>query len=90
MNRLKVFDAPAKESAPLDYDTLLPAWRGHSIDLSDSGMSELTNIVIADMLRGVQDAQDEAYQKYEKAKKENAATAPPTRTLIIIEECTNS
>lgn len=32
------------------------------------------------------DAQDEAYQKYEKGKKEGGDISPPTRTLVIIEE----
>src|SRR5207249_5742328 len=42
--------------------------------------------VIADLLRGVQDAQDEGYQRYEKLKKANGEVALPTRTLVIIEE----
>jgi hypothetical protein len=36
--------------------------------------------------RGVQDAQDEAYQQYEKEKKQKPDAAPPTRTVIIIED----
>ena len=47
-------------------------------------MSELSNIVIADLLRGVQEAQDQAYEEYEKAKSPNVS--PPTRMLLIIEE----
>ena len=31
-------------------------------------MTELTNLVIADLLRGVQEAQDDGYRAYEKAK----------------------
>ena len=42
--------------------------------------------MIADLLRGVQDAQDDAYQQYEKAKKEDSKAVLPTRTVIIIEE----
>ena len=49
-------------------------------------MSELNNLVIADLLRGVQDAQDEAYTTYEKAKANDSNAAPPTRVLVIIEE----
>ena len=63
MNRLKVFDTDSKEALPLKYKTLLQPGAVAVVDLSDSGMSELTNIVIADLLRGVQDAQDEAYQE---------------------------
>ena len=86
MNRLKVFDTDATKILPLNYKTLLQPGAVAVIDLSDSGMSELTNIVIADLLRGVQDAQDEAYQEYEQTKKAHPQAAPPTRTLIIIEE----
>lgn len=71
---------------PLNYKALLKPGAVSVIDLSDSGMSELTNIVIADMLRGLQEAQDDAYQEYEQAKKTNPNAAPPTRTVIIIEE----
>lgn len=86
LERLKVFDSASPSGAPLNYKNLLKPGSVSLIDLSDSGMSELTNIVISDILRGVQEAQDEAYQKYEKAKKENPQTPPPTRTVIIIEE----
>ena len=86
LNRLKVFDTDPKVLKPLIYKNLLKPGAVSVIDLSDSGMSELTNIVIADMLRGVQESQDEAYQEYEKAKKANPDATPPTRTLIIIEE----
>jgi hypothetical protein len=86
LNRLKVFDKSDDAAPPLSYKRLLKPGAVSVIDLSDTGMSELTNIVIADLLRGVQDAQDDAYQDYEKAKKTNAAAAPPTRAVIIIEE----
>lgn len=86
LERLKVFDSPSATAGPLNYKDLLMPGSVSVIDLSDSGMSELTNIVISDMLRGVQEVQDEAYQKYEKAKKENSDTPPPTRTVIVIEE----
>jgi DNA helicase HerA-like ATPase len=86
LSRLKVFDSPKEIALPLIYKNLLKPGAVTLIDLSDSGMSELTNIVIADLLRGIQDAQDEAYLAYEKTKRTGAAAAPPTRTLIIIEE----
>jgi DNA helicase HerA-like ATPase len=56
------------------------------IDLSDVTVSELTNIVIADLLRGVQGAQDDAYQEYERGKRAGRNVPPPTRTVVIIEE----
>ncbi len=86
LERLKVFDQEQTSALPLNYKNLLKPGAVCVIDLSDSGMSELTNIVISDLLRGVQEAQDDAYQEYEKAKRNNSATVAPTRTLIIIEE----
>jgi hypothetical protein len=86
LNRLKVFDAPPKIAMPLNYKNLLQPGAVSVIDLSDSGMSELTNIVIADLLSGVQDAQDNAYQAYEKDRKTDLNATSPTRTVIIIEE----
>jgi DNA helicase HerA-like ATPase len=86
LERLKVFDSSLESAGPLNYKNLLKPGAVSIIDLSDSGMSELTNIVISDLLRGVQEAQDAAYQKYETAKKGNPQVTPPTRTVIIIEE----
>ena len=84
LNRLKVFDTAG--ASPMIYKNLLVPGAVSIIDLSESGMSELNNIVIADMLRGIQDAQEDAYQEFEKEKKANGDVVPPTRTLIIIEE----
>jgi DNA helicase HerA-like ATPase len=86
LNRLRVFDVDGAVAKPLIYKTLLKPGTVSVIDLSDSGMSELNNIVIADLLRGVQEAQDAAYQEYESAKKSNPAVDAPNGTLIIIEE----
>ncbi len=86
LERLRVFDSPSIAARPLNYKNLLKPGSVSVIDLSDSGMSELTNIVISDMLRGVQEAQDSAYVDYEKAKKANPNAPAPTRTAIIIEE----
>jgi DNA helicase HerA-like ATPase len=91
LNRLKVFDVQEKDSAgrsiapPLQYRTLLRPGNVAVVDLSDTGASELSNIVIADLLRGVQEAQDDAYQDYEKAKAPGHGT-PPSRVLVIVEE----
>jgi DNA helicase HerA-like ATPase len=86
LDRLKVFDSKSEASKPLNYKALLKPGTVSVIDLSDATVSELTNIVIADLLRGVQGAQDDAYQEYEKGKKAGRAVPPPTRTVIIIEE----
>jgi DNA helicase HerA-like ATPase len=87
LNRLAVFDSEVKGAGPLNYRRLLEPGTVSVVDLSDSGMTVVSNLVIADLLRGLQEAQDEAYQAYEKAKAEKAADAqPPTRVLLIIEE----
>lgn len=85
LHRLKVFDVNTTEVQPLIYNELLRPGAVSVIDLSSSGMSELNNIVISDLLRGVQEAQDAAYEQYQSAKGANGAS-PTTRTLIIIEE----
>jgi DNA helicase HerA-like ATPase len=84
LHRLRVFDSPRARA--LAYKDMLQPGTVSLIDLSDSGASELNNLVIADLLRGVQVAQDQAYRAYEKAKPRNPAAPPPTRVLIIIEE----
>jgi hypothetical protein len=86
LHRLKVFDVENTGAKPLNYRTLLRPGAVSVVDLSDSGMSELSNIVIADLLRGVQEAQDEVYKAYEAAKLANQEAALPTRVLLIIEE----
>lgn len=86
LHRLRVFDTEVAQARPLTYRRLLRPGQVSVIDLADTGMSELSNIVIADLLRGVQDAQDEAYGEYEAAKAGNPDTPPPARALVIIEE----
>jgi DNA helicase HerA-like ATPase len=85
LNRIRVFD-PSSGEQPLHYHRLLEPGTVSIFDLSDSGASELNNIVIADLLRGLQDAQDEAYEAYETAVRDGRSAAPPTRVLLIIEE----
>ena len=87
LHRLKVFFTEEKDGVwPLSYKELLQPGAVSVLDLSDTGMSELNNLVIADLLRGVQDAQDEAYTTYEQAKAKDANTPPPPRVLVVIEE----
>ncbi len=84
LNRLKVFDTHSV--LPLQYKDMLRPGAVSVVDLSDSSMSELSNLVIADLLRGVQEEQDRAYEAYEKARRAGSEMAPPTRVLLIIEE----
>jgi len=90
LNRLKVFDTdsvPRLQSVrPLRYKDMLEPGAVSVVDLSDSSMSELSNLVIADLLRGVQEEQDRAYEAFEKARRAGDEAAPPTRVLLIIEE----
>jgi DNA helicase HerA-like ATPase len=86
LNRLKVFYNEQSAAKPLIYEQLLRPGQVSVIDLSDSGASELNNLVIADLLHGVQEKQDSAYCEYEKAKAAGAATPLPPRVLIVIEE----
>jgi hypothetical protein len=83
LNRLKVFYDEKAGVEPLKYKSLLRPGRVSVVDLSDSGVSELNNIVIADLLRGLQDTQDELYEAHESEPERHA---PPTPTLIIVEE----
>jgi DNA helicase HerA-like ATPase len=85
LNRAKVFHDEGGKP-PMTYANLVRPGALSVIDLSDSGHSELNNIVISDILRGIQDEQDEAYAAYERAKASNNATAEPPRVLIVIEE----
>lgn len=86
LSRIKVFDPPGRAARPLNYKDLLIPGAVSIIDLSDSGASELNNIVIADLLRGLQEAQDAAYAEYEEAKRSGQDIPSPTRALLVIEE----
>ncbi len=87
LNRMKVFyTEETNDVRPLTYTELLQPGSVSVLDLSDTGMSELNNLVIADLLRGVQAAQDETFDAYERVKAEKPGTKPPTRVLVVIEE----
>jgi DNA helicase HerA-like ATPase len=81
LNRLRVFDRHTAGARFLNYAQLLKPGQVSVVDLSDAGMTELSNIAIADLLRGIQEAQESEYRKFEKGE----AEAPP-RVLIVIEE----
>ena len=85
LNRLGVFHEENRP-APLRYSQLLQPGRVSVVDLSDSGYSELNNLVIADILRGVQEAQEDAYGQFEAARAGGREAATIPRVLIVIEE----
>jgi len=78
IKRLKIFDSP---SAPaLSYAKMLQPGRISILDLSDTDSPQINNLVIAELLRGVQEQQEESY------KAAVAEGRRPTPTLILIEE----
>ncbi len=85
LNRMKVFHGDGGK-LPMMYANLLRPGSLSVIDLSDSGFSELNNIVISDILRGVQDEQEDSYAKYEAARAKGDTATDPPRVLIVIEE----
>jgi DNA helicase HerA-like ATPase len=89
LNRLKVFDRHLVKKGtapPLDYRRLIEPGRVAVVDLSDAGMTELANLAIADLIRGVQEAQEAAYRAFEKRKAAGENPPAPPRVLLVIEE----
>ncbi|WP_157231840.1 ATP-binding protein [Hyalangium minutum] len=78
LRRLKIFDVG--HARGVDYDSMLTPGRVSVIDLSDTDSPQLNNLVIADILRGLQERQEERYQR---AQEQNHPVDP---ALIIIEE----
>ena len=78
IERLKLFDN--RNAPPLNYAEMLRPGHVSIIDLSDTDSSLVNNLIISDLLRGVQKAQEDAYQIAE------ARGINPTPVTIIIEE----
>ncbi|GHG84880.1 ATP-binding protein [Comamonas sp. JC664] len=78
LRRLGIFDVGNTQGVA--YESMLTPGRVSVIDLSDTDSPQLNNLVIADILRGLQDAQEERYQR---AHTTDGAVTP---VLIIIEE----
>jgi hypothetical protein len=78
VQRLQVFDNPKAQG--LDHASLIQEGSVSVIDLSDTDSPHVNNLVIADILRGVQKEQEENCRRAEKAKRR------PTPVVIIIEE----
>ena len=76
--RLKIFDTPGTQA--LDYRALTESGRVSIIDLSDTDSPQVNNLVIAEFLRGLLEAQNANYQEAEKQGKDQR------RVMIIIEE----
>ena len=78
LHRMEIFDNP--EAAPIKFEKLISPGRTLLIDLSDTDSTTVNNLVISDILRGIQQAQEKAYT--EATKSNNA----PTPVMIVIEE----
>lgn len=77
IKRLKIFDAPA---GTLSYTDMLQPGRVSIIDLSDTDSPQINNMVIAQLLRGLQQQQE---VNYTEASEKNKA---PTPAMLFIEE----
>ncbi|MCG2766890.1 MAG: ATP-binding protein [Anaerolineae bacterium] len=78
LHRLRIFDSA--NVSPIDYANMLLPGRISIIDLSDTDSREVTNLVIAQILRGIQKQQEECY---------NAAIHSgdhPMLTMVFLEE----
>lgn len=78
LRRLKIFDFGAQPG--VNYGSMLTPGRVSVVDLSDTDSPQLNNLVIADILRGLQETQEARYQK---ANEQDQSVTP---VLIIIEE----
>ncbi len=78
VRRMNIFDNPSSRS--LNYQELLQQGRVSIIDLSDTDSPKINNLVIAELLRGVQEQQEKNYTRTEKLKQQ------PIPTMVIIEE----
>jgi uncharacterized protein len=78
LRRLNIFDVRGVPS--VDYKQMLHPGRVSVVDFSDTDSPQLNNLVIADLLRGLQEAQEE---RYKAASSGGQAIVP---ALIVIEE----
>ena len=80
LGRMNVFDSRNLEVHPMDYSQLTRPGAVSIIDLSDMESADIKNLVIADILRGVEEAQENAFD----AAVKSGESLP--RTLVITEE----
>jgi DNA helicase HerA-like ATPase len=77
LHRMNIFD---QSVGAIPYERLIVPGKVSILDLSDTDSTVVNNLVIANVLRGLQIAQEDLYQK---AEKENKRQTP---LMIIIEE----
>jgi hypothetical protein len=78
LHRPGIFDNP--KAPAIQFTELVKSGRTTLIDLSDTQSPYVNNLVIANILQGLQAQQEIAYEAAEKAKKQ------PTPVMVIIEE----
>lgn len=78
VRKLNIFDVP--KTSPLNYADMLKAGTVSIIDLSDTESPQIRNLVISEMLRGIQLQQEANYQTA------TARSESPTPTMVFIEE----
>lgn len=78
LRRMDIFDNPSAD--PLRFDQMITPGRTIIVDLSDTDSTILNNLVISNILRNIQQAQEKAY---ERATQENRS---PTPIMIFVEE----
>lgn len=78
IKRLKIFDS--SKARGINYREMLQPGRVNILDLSDTDSPQINNLVIAEILRGVQMQQEINYKQATERKEQ------PTPTTIFIEE----
>ena len=78
--RLNALDSRKAGVRSMDYDGLVRPGAVSIVDLSDMEAPELRNLVIADVIRGVEEAQERAFN----AAARSGSALP--RTLVVVEE----
>jgi len=78
LKRIDIFDNP--RAKPIPFDKLIAPGRTVIIDLSDTDSTIINNLVISNILRGIQIQQEIAYEQAQKTGQD------PTQIMIIIEE----
>ena len=86
--RLNVFDSRNQGVRPIDYTRLTEPGIVSIIDLSDMEAPDLRNLVIADIIRGVEEAQHRAFNEAAKHAPyyDTGSGGQIPRTLVVIEE----
>jgi DNA helicase HerA-like ATPase len=80
LRRLGIFDVETRGAQPLEFERLIRPGGVAIVDLSDTDSPQINNLAIAELLRGVMDHQDVAYDRAVGAGRE------PTPVVVVIEE----